>query len=105
MATNPAFAGAAGCVAVIPGIGVCGFAGDLEIAEDGPRCYAHRRTDRAGVRTCRVCGCTDDHACEGGCWWVDADLCSACSAPTVAETIGYDDDDAGRGWLNSTEAR
>lgn len=30
------------------------------------------------VRTCRVCGCTDARACEGGCWWVEADLCSAC---------------------------
>lgn len=29
-------------------------------------------------RACRVCGCTDTHACPGGCWWVDADLCSAC---------------------------
>lgn len=30
------------------------------------------------VQTCRVCGCTDDVACEGGCWWVEADLCSQC---------------------------
>lgn len=29
-------------------------------------------------RTCRVCGCTDDHACPGGCCWVEDDLCSAC---------------------------
>jgi hypothetical protein len=30
--------------------------------------------------TCRVCGCTDDHACPEGCSWVDRDhtLCSAC---------------------------
>jgi hypothetical protein len=28
--------------------------------------------------TCRVCGCDDSHACEGGCWWVADDLCSAC---------------------------
>lgn len=33
----------------------------------------------AGPPTCRVCGCTDDHACEGGCWWVEPDLCSACA--------------------------
>lgn len=31
-----------------------------------------------GVRRCRVCGCTDDQACEGGCYWVEPDLCSAC---------------------------
>lgn len=29
-------------------------------------------------RRCRVCGCTDDWACEGGCSWVEEDLCSAC---------------------------
>jgi len=32
---------------------------------------------------CRICGCTEDHACEGGCVWVEdpeelGDLCSAC---------------------------
>ncbi len=32
--------------------------------------------DLAGV--CRACGCTDDAACEEGCYWVEADLCSAC---------------------------
>ncbi len=31
----------------------------------------------AGI--CRTCGCTDTHACAGGCWWVEADLCSACA--------------------------
>lgn len=32
------------------------------------------------ARTCAECGCTDDHACEGGCSWVDdeTDLCTAC---------------------------
>ena len=28
---------------------------------------------------CRVCGCTEYNACEGGCWWVEEDLCSACA--------------------------
>jgi len=32
-----------------------------------------------GIRTCRECGCTDDDACEGGCSWVEDDLCSACA--------------------------
>lgn len=31
-----------------------------------------------GTRQCRVCGCTDDCACPGGCWWVEDDLCSSC---------------------------
>lgn len=30
-------------------------------------------------RTCRVCGCTDDNACPGGCYWVEDDLCSRCA--------------------------
>jgi hypothetical protein len=28
--------------------------------------------------TCKVCGCTDDNACPGGCAWVAPDLCSQC---------------------------
>ncbi|MDX9691962.1 MAG: hypothetical protein RBT45_05840 [Acholeplasmataceae bacterium] len=27
---------------------------------------------------CRECGCDDDHACKGGCYWVKPDLCSQC---------------------------
>lgn len=30
-------------------------------------------------RACRVCGCTEASACEGGCSWVSDDLCSACA--------------------------
>lgn len=38
-----------------------------------------------GERTCRGCGCTDRHACPGGCAWVLLDvamptgICSACA--------------------------
>lgn len=28
---------------------------------------------------CRVCGCTDSCACEGGCYWVLPELCSQCA--------------------------
>jgi hypothetical protein len=28
---------------------------------------------------CRKCGCTEDRACDGGCYWVAQDLCSACA--------------------------
>lgn len=33
--------------------------------------------------TCRICGCTEDHACEGGCHWVEdpeglGNLCNQC---------------------------
>ncbi len=27
---------------------------------------------------CRVCGCTDNQACQDGCYWVEKDLCSKC---------------------------
>lgn len=28
--------------------------------------------------SCRICGCTDDKPCEGGCTWSEPDLCSRC---------------------------
>jgi len=28
---------------------------------------------------CRVCGCTNEQACPGGCYWIECDLCSACA--------------------------
>jgi hypothetical protein len=31
-----------------------------------------------GIRQCRACGCTDNFACDGGCSWIETDLCSAC---------------------------
>ncbi len=34
---------------------------------------------------CRVCGCTWFNACEGGCYWVEDDLCSACADRTEAK--------------------
>lgn len=35
-------------------------------------------TERTGYWRCGSCGCTDRHACEGGCSWVGKKLCSAC---------------------------
>ncbi len=32
------------------------------------------------VRTCRVCGCWELQACDGGCAWATADRCDACKA-------------------------
>lgn len=39
---------------------------------------------------CRVCGCTDDFACDGGCVWVpdplnQGDLCSNCLPRVLAD--------------------
>jgi hypothetical protein len=41
-------------------------------------------------RKCRVCGCTSLQACEGGCWWVESDLCSGCEVAfeRLCETKG-----------------
>jgi hypothetical protein len=35
-----------------------------------------------GSGVCRACGCTDDEACEDGCFWVDPEhtLCSQCAS-------------------------
>lgn len=45
------------------------------------------------VRTCRVCGCTDDD-CSGcvdrtgePCFWVESDLCSACQGVEASEEV------------------
>lgn len=40
---------------------------------------------------CRICGCTDDNACLGGCYWVEdpkgmGDLCSNCIGKPTPET-------------------
>lgn len=40
----------------------------------------------SAVRSCRLCGCTDNRACPGGCSWASERLCSAC-VPTIDETI------------------
>jgi hypothetical protein len=36
------------------------------------------------VQTCRGCGCTFEDACDGGCSWVEANLCSECVPENVA---------------------
>lgn len=35
---------------------------------------------------CRVCGCTWNNACEGGCYWVEENLCSECVVEVI--TVG-----------------
>jgi PRTRC genetic system protein A len=37
-------------------------------------------TEGAEVQRCRICGCTDERACPGGCEWIEPDLCSRCEA-------------------------
>lgn len=45
-----------------------------------------RMIDFQGPETYRVCGCTDDNACEGGCYWVEPGLCSKCAENANDET-------------------
>ncbi len=33
--------------------------------------------------TCRVCGCWEHDPCEGGCFWIEEDLCSACDENSI----------------------
>lgn len=51
---------------------------------------AEARDEQA--RTCRVCGCTEDEPCEGGCAWVvdgslEIDLCTACAWSIARDAI------------------
>lgn len=40
---------------------------------------------------CDVCGCTDERACAGGCYWIADSLCSNCGViiakPYIKELI------------------
>lgn len=52
----------------------------MPLMDDAPARREYARL--SGARACRSCGCTDQWACEGGCEWIDADLCSTCD-PTI----------------------
>lgn len=47
------------------------------VVRDGQ--YNIRQVRIAILQVCRVCGCTEDHSCPGGCYWVGPDICSACA--------------------------
>lgn len=49
---------------------------------DGEECICDMGDD---ARACANCGCTDERACDGGCWWVAEDLCSACQPQPESE--------------------
>lgn len=38
----------------------------------------HKQQPIFDEQKCRVCGCTWNNACPGGCYWVEEDLCSQC---------------------------
>jgi hypothetical protein len=41
---------------------------------------AKTKINKSKTKHCRCCGCTDKHACPGGCYWVTDDLCSRCAS-------------------------
>lgn len=57
-----------------------------DLMVEGVQRYS-RGEDTAGGGTCRACGCTDDHACEGGCYWVEGDLCSRCATVEISDRL------------------
>ena len=47
-----------------------------------------RTTGAGGIEMrCRECGCTDTRACDGGCFWVEPELCSQCSVPLLRQRL------------------
>lgn len=48
------------------------------VLEWPPETVAYQVALAAKERKCRVCGCTWNNACEGGCYWVEENLCSSC---------------------------
>lgn len=58
-------------------------------AEYGEGPDANIESDIFEVASCRICGCTDAYACPGGCYLVEADLCSQCAgAIGILRTVG-----------------
>src|SRR5437879_5601625 len=43
------------------------------------------------MKTCRVCGCTEERACPGQCSWVgDQDICSRCMVGLASAVVPLD---------------
>jgi hypothetical protein len=57
-----------------------------DLMVEGVQRYS-RGEDTADGGICRACGCTDDHACKGGCFWVEDDLCSRCAALEISDNL------------------
>lgn len=56
--------------------------GPEHLSKEGTRKMEETKTEepkQEEKRRCRVCGCTDDRACVGSCYWVEDDLCSKCN--------------------------
>ena len=56
--------------------------GETDECGDGElwKCWQRYLTQKVETEAvCRICGCTQNNACQGGCYWVKPDLCSRCA--------------------------
>jgi hypothetical protein len=68
---------------IVPDTG-CASCGVTAILDAGGYCGACRVSFESDVaRSCRICDCTDDEPCPGGCHWVGPDLCSSCEGGLI----------------------
>ena len=58
---------------------------ELAMEAEGLQRRAAHLTAAHAVRSCRVCSCTEDDACAGGCSWLFEDLCDS---PSCATGVG-----------------
>lgn len=77
----------------------------LNLEDDADRIFPLSDSLLAGPdeRRCRVCGCTDDRACEGGCYWVADDICSACAVAALERALAPEPTN-GRRWEDHVPA-
>ena len=45
------------------------------------------KQQRPKKQKCIYCGCTQENACAGGCWWVAPNVCSNCEELFLNETF------------------
>lgn len=68
--------------AVVAGIGsvmICRCQrGSDEITIKSSPTWCPKKVNSSNWR-CKICGCTDELACVGGCYWVAPNLCSKCA--------------------------
>lgn len=66
-----------------------GVRGGAAAADQGSAGATGRAGGRAGVKTCRVCGCTEEKRTGLPCFWVEPDLCSACAETEEGNWIRF----------------
>jgi hypothetical protein len=68
-------------------------AADRAAAVDPDQQHPHDGQDADDVARCVRCGCTENAACESGCYWVPNrqmdDLCSACATDEELQAMAY----------------